>query len=333
MGRSTHFAVVLVALAVATAVWPAVTTAGGPGHGRRQAEGPAAPAWSRVDDFAFQLENVSLRALGRSRFDLVIIDYSRDGSEATRWSAARIARLRASPGGPKRVLAYLSIGEAEDYRWYWRQAWDADRDGTPDAGAPAWLGEVNPDWRGCYKVRYWDPGWRALLFGSADAYVDKIVAAGFDGVYLDVVDGYEYWGPDGVGELDAATAEQKMVDLVRDLAAYARTLSGRPGFGVFPQNGVDLGRRPEYVEAVTGIGAEDTWYDGARRQPFEETAYVVRGLRRFRAAGKLVLCTDYCRRPAAVARVYRRARVNGFVPCVTVRALDRLTINPGWLPD
>jgi len=293
----------------------------------------ARPAWSHIDDFTYQLQDVRLHALGRSRFDLVIIDYSRDGTEATRFSTAQVARLRASPGGPKRVIAYLSIGEAEDYRWYWQEAWDADHDGAPDAGAPSWLGPSNPDWPGNYKVRYWDPAWQALVFGSPDSYLDKIAAAGFDGVYLDIVDGYEYWGPDGVGELDAATAEQSMVDFVSSLAAYARAASGRPRFGVFPQNGADLGRHPEYLEVVTGIGQEDTWYDGERRQPFAETAYVVRGLQRFERAGKLVLCTDYCRRAAHIDRFYGRARSHGFVPYATVRDLDRLVVNAGHLPD
>ena len=227
----------------------------------------------------------------------------------------------------------MSIGEAEDYRWYWQSAWDANGDGTPDAGAPAWLGPSNPDWPGNYKVRYWDPAWQATIFGSPESYLDKIIAAGYDGVYLDIVDGYEYWGPDGVGELDRATAEQNMVDFVRALAAYARTTGGRPDFAVFPQNGADLGLHPEYLEVVTGIGQEDTWYNGNSRQPFAETLYTVHGLARFRDADKLVLCTDYCRRAARIDRFYSRAHAHGFVPYATVRDLDRLIVNAGHAPD
>ena len=43
------------------------------------------------------------------------------------------------------VLAYLSIGEAEDYRGYWDPSW-VDASGVPIPGvAPAWLGAENPE--------------------------------------------------------------------------------------------------------------------------------------------------------------------------------------------
>lgn len=40
---------------------------------------------------------------------------------------------------------------------------------------------------------YWTKPWRDILFGQSDSYLDKVLAAGFDGVYLDVVDAYEYF--------------------------------------------------------------------------------------------------------------------------------------------
>jgi endo-alpha-1,4-polygalactosaminidase (GH114 family) len=33
-----------------------------------------------------------------------------------------------------------------------------------------------------------------------------VLAAGYDGVYLDIVDAYEYWQPGGPGSPDRATA-------------------------------------------------------------------------------------------------------------------------------
>jgi len=93
--------------------------------------------------------------------------------------------IRAGKAGRK-VLAYLSIGEAETYRPYWQAGWGANGDGTPDATAPSWLLWENPFWEANYVVRYRDPGWQNLIFAS----LDKIFAAGFDGVYLDIVDGF-----------------------------------------------------------------------------------------------------------------------------------------------
>ena len=40
-----------------------------------------------------------------------------------------------------------SVGEAEDYRFYWRKGWKA--------GSPSFLGKENPQWKHNYAVRYW----------------------------------------------------------------------------------------------------------------------------------------------------------------------------------
>ena len=101
-------------------------------------------------------------------------------------SSDLVAALRTKPGGARRlVIAYMSIGEAESYRPYWQSGWQV--------GNPAWLFDENPDWPGNYKVAYWDPEWQTVLFGGSTAYLDRITAAGFDGVYLDILDAYEYF--------------------------------------------------------------------------------------------------------------------------------------------
>jgi len=66
--------------------------------------------------------------------------------------------------------------------------WDSKHTGKPDAKAPAWLCAEDPDWKGNYKVRYWQPEWQAIILPRLDA----ILKAGFDGVYLDIVDGFEF---------------------------------------------------------------------------------------------------------------------------------------------
>ncbi len=61
----------------------------------------------------------------------MIMDYSRDGSDEEKFTAREVGALKESPGGPKTVLSYMSIGEAEDYRWYWQRSWDANGAGKP----------------------------------------------------------------------------------------------------------------------------------------------------------------------------------------------------------
>ena len=97
-----------------------------------------------------------------------------------------ITSLKTKPGGRRRlVIAYMSIGEAEDYRFYWRKEWDYR--------PPVWLGDENPDWDGNFKVHYWEPEWQEIIFGQENSYLDKILEAGFDGVYLDIIDAFEYY--------------------------------------------------------------------------------------------------------------------------------------------
>ncbi len=132
---------------------------------------------------SFGGREVYLQAIDATNYDLFIIDLFYDEAALT---APEIAQLKTKANGGRRLLlAYMSIGEAEDYRYYWQAGWHP--------GTPAWLGAENPDWEGNYKVRYWDPGWRAIIFGSANAYLDRILASGFDGVYLDIIDAYEYF--------------------------------------------------------------------------------------------------------------------------------------------
>jgi cysteinyl-tRNA synthetase len=81
----------------------------------------------------------------------------------------------------------MSIGEAENYRYYWQESWYNKKD------RPPWLLKENPYWEGNYKVQYWDPEWQAIIIGGEDSYLNKIIAAGFDGVYLDIIDAFEYF--------------------------------------------------------------------------------------------------------------------------------------------
>jgi cysteinyl-tRNA synthetase len=265
--------------------------------------------------------------MGNTKFDLCVVDYSHGGSDETRFTAAQIAGLKNSPGGAKLVLSYLSIGEAEDYRSYWHKEWDADHDGNPDPGAPAWLGPSNPDWPGNYKVQYWQPEWQAIVYNC----LDKVVEAGFDGAYLDIIDAYEYWGPGGESGLERPTAEQEMVDFVKAIAAHARAAD--TAFGIFPQNGEALAGHADYVQAVTGIGCEDVWYDGDDPQPAGHTQAVTSSLDAFCQAGRLVLVIDYVRQPQLIDDFYAKARAKSYVPYATVRDLDSLSVNPGHEPD
>jgi len=275
------------------------------------------PDWLAVNDFLYQLQRADPKRIGETAYDLVVIQIGASGG-----SREVIENLKHSPGGEKIVLCYMSIGQAEDYRFYWQREWKEN--------PPPWLDEPDPEWAGDYWVRYWDPEWQAIIFGSPESYLDRILDLGFDGVYLDRVDAYQYWEERGRG-----TAAREMADFVIAIAEYAR--ERHPGFGVFPQNAEELGVMfPDYLETVTGIGVEDLYYGYPRDNepsPPEWTAEREAILDQWVAADKLVLTIDYTRVPEQIDDAYARAQARGYVPFVTVRSLGLLIINEGHEPD
>jgi cysteinyl-tRNA synthetase, unknown class len=133
---------------------------------------------------AYITKQTFLEAIQGTDHDLVITDYFYEGTEEL--TPEEVAALKTKySGGTRLVIAYMSIGEAENYRYYWQESWQT----TP----PSWLAEENPDWPGNYKVRYWDQNWKDIIYGNDSSYLKKVLDAGFDGVYLDIIDAFEYF--------------------------------------------------------------------------------------------------------------------------------------------
>ena len=132
----------------------------------------------------FETKASLMEAIANTNYDILFLDlFANDGKVFT---TADVNSLKTKNNGGKRlVFCYMSIGEAEDYRYYWDADWNNDK--------PSWLDEENKNWPGNYKVKYWDPNWKNIIMGSSDSYLDKILDSGFNGVYLDIIDGFEYY--------------------------------------------------------------------------------------------------------------------------------------------
>lgn len=134
-------------------------------------------------DTYFIDKNTFINAIDSTNYDILIIDLFYNNLQL---SSADLTQLKTKAnGGTRLVIAYMSIGEAEDYRYYWNSGWESN--------PPDWLAEENNDWPGNYKVRYWYKGWQDIIFGNDSSYLKKIVDTGFDGVYLDIIDAFEYF--------------------------------------------------------------------------------------------------------------------------------------------
>ncbi len=132
----------------------------------------------------FSSKSELINTLKDTDYDILIIDAFWDTEETL--TKADIQLLKQKKNGGKRlVIAYMSIGEAEDYRYYWKNEWNEN--------PPDWIEEENPNWEGNYAVKYWKKQWKDIIYGSTNSYLDTIIALGFDGVFLDKVDEFEYF--------------------------------------------------------------------------------------------------------------------------------------------
>ena len=258
-----------------------------------------------------------------------------------------VRRLRVLQ--PKRlVLAYVNIGQAESYRTYWRKSWKKPT--TTERGTPDFILSVDPEgWKDNFPVAYWDPRWQAIVAPgrtsvahSESSLLAHAMADGFDGIYMDWVGGYE--DPTVVQAATEAGVNPAlaMIEFIRTLRTQAHQRD--PSFLIVAQNAPYLlDADPTYIDAIDGIGMEDTWFGGSSSARWGEakggdlpnryaedasTAGIVNQLQRYRQAGCAVFTVDYCLKPKNARHVYTEARKRGFVPLVTQVSLAGLTTTP-----
>ena len=235
------------------------------------------------NNLLYQLQDIDFNQILNSNFDILIMDYSAYGDDESAYSKNQIVELK-----DKGIvtLGYISIGEAETYRYYW----------TKNFSDNNFLGIENKDWDENYKVRYWDEKWQNIIFN----YLDKLIDAGFDGAYLDIVDGYEYWSDEDNNEkklLGDPNSEEEsanlMIDFIVEINQYCKEKN--PDFLIVPQNGSNIIKydNGKYISNIDGIGIEDLWYmETLKRDEVDVTARID-NLNRISNAGKFVLVTDY----------------------------------------
>jgi uncharacterized protein (TIGR01370 family) len=306
-------------------------------------------------DWGYQLQGrngpLDVGRLAAQPHDMLVIDSTADGTNATRFTRADVAEIK----GDRAVLAsYISIGEAADFRDYWDKDWTTTGKATGrlTREAPDWLGPVNPDWPESRKVRYWDDDWQDILFndkgrnGQGTGDFDKIVNRGFDAAYLDIVDAYYFWGAEVKARDREAgdprnekQAAQRMVDFVVDMAEHAREKN--PDFFMIPQNGAwiidalmdgkraDTVRIEAYRDVIGAIGIEDLYFRGGGKdenRKFKPDIDTIEVLKRdFLDHGIPVYVVDYITGDKRIARFEKAALADGFIPYAAPdRDLDRM---------
>jgi uncharacterized protein (TIGR01370 family) len=216
------------------------------------------------------------------------------------------------PPGPAIRLAYVSVGEAEASRPYWREVHDK-----------TYVVEPNPAWPDNVRVDIRDKRWQAILL---DHEMPRLLAGGYTGLMLDTLDVAPYLErKDPVRFAGCRTALREFLALVRKQFPGAILLA----------NGIEtlVDAAPHVDGYVTeGIFATYDLEPVSYRQTTEDErrwrlSQVQAALARAR---RPVFAIEYA--PPASASgglsewAVRSAREHGFHPFVTTRELDRLPV-------
>jgi cysteinyl-tRNA synthetase len=280
-----------------------------------------------VASWGYQLAGLDRDKAKSSPFDLLVVDAT-TGLKAERpFHPTEVASLKQKPDGRRRiVISYLSVGEAEDYRGdYFAHEYLEEE-------PPDWLLKENPRWKGNRLVRFCSDGWQRTILGddagrsvynSIDpSPLQRLIEAGFDGVYLDRVDVYQ--------EVEAACpgAKASMIAFMERLSAQARRV--KPDFLVILQNAEELLDDNRMIRAIDAVAKESLFYGEDFGQKPNDASSVrdsIRLLKLAKAAGRPVFVIDYVTGKATIAAAKRRITAEGFIPYIGPRELDAL-----WLP-
>jgi cysteinyl-tRNA synthetase len=284
-------------------------------------------------------EDGAVETLAESEYPMLVLEPGNNFRENAGDTVTMISQLRYLPDGKKRLLiAYVDIGQAEDYRDYWQPEWVAPTADKP--GMPDFLVTIDPDgWSGNYPVAYWDQRWKALWLGD-DGIVAQLARLGFDGIYLDWVEAYDDEMIQARAAQEHRDAPMEMIRFVAELGAAGRAV--RSDFLVIVQNAPYLidADSQQYSHSFDALAVEDTWFHGAgdaewndpqagdlheRHDGIWSTENRLSQYQKYLDLQIPVFSVDYCLSEDNARQVYNDARKAGLRPLVTRVSLSRLT--------
>ena len=297
------------------------------------------------------LEDETVDQIVSSDYEMVVIDNIPSEENNTDYPMGSVIKRLHEADHPKLVIAYIDIGQAEDFRTYWQPGWGV--------GDPEWIAGGDPDgWEGNYPVAYWYDEYRYLWLDDG-GLMEGILDADFDGIYLDWVEAYSDENVLDLASADGVDPVQEMIWWVGDLAEYGRERN--PEFIVIGQNAAELAAYDDYVAIIDAIAQEQVWFDGGSdnvppgdcplprteadidtdeyrdslsrecRQQYDEfpesTLHVssegyIEDLQAAQEEGVTIFTVDYALDPDNVSWVYENSRALGFIPFVSGRNLD-----------
>ena len=202
----------------------------------------------------FEPTELELDQMVNSLYDMIVLEpIFTDASNIEYEMSAHIDQLH-NTSHPKLTIAYIDIGQAEDWRTYWQAGWGI--------GNPSWIVANDPDgWEGNYPVAYWHPEWQDIWLNPQNGYLKQLIDTGFDGIYLDWIEAYSDENVITAALNDSVDPQAEMVLFIQKMRTLSQSLS--PGFTIIGQNAIELVEDNSYVAVIDAVAQEQTWFDGA----------------------------------------------------------------------
>ncbi len=284
----------------------------------------------------------AIEALANTKYPLLVVEPNHNIKDTSFNSRDMLQTLQTMSNGKQRlVLAYIDVGQAEDWRTYWQDDWVAPTSRKP--GYPDFLITVDPDgWKGCYPVAYWDKRWKDIWLGS-DGIIAGLAEMGFDGVYMDWIEAYDDEQVRNYAAKSGINPALEMIKFVEEIGAAGKEIT--PDFLIVPQNAPFLiDEDPErYVWTIDALAVEDTWFHGKADADWDDpeagdlrnrydgewsTENRLIQYKKYLQRGVPVFSVDYCLKKDNAKKVYNESRRAGLRPLVTRVSLSRISETP-----
>jgi len=312
-----------------------------------------------VQTWAYKIQGMETNdyELMRTHFDMYVIEpMISDPFTADFDITNLIGRIREFNktyyGKDPLILAYIDVGQAENWRWYWQEGWEPESVYQAD-----WVTDVDPnDWTGNYPVAYWYDEWYNIcIYGTnGNSHLLTTLNYDFDGIYMDWVEGFTHEAVVEQAADEGIDATNEMFWLIEELHTLATNVN--PDYLVVAQNAADLYKHNPslYTQIIDGIALEAIWFDGHNEyDAFDNwdgqggfniwttnlgpdyvgyTDYVIDHLEPLTNLNFPIFCVEYAQDHDGTnfaSMVYDElAPQHGYIPYCSQRALSRLSTNP-----
>lgn len=210
------------------------------------------------------------------------------------------------------LIAYVSFGEAENYRSYWNKIENA-----------SWVLGENVYWQGNYYVDVRELAWRKVII---EEVIPNIIEQGFKGIMMDTLDTAAFL--EGQDPEKYKGSKDAMADFVKEVhASY-------PDLLLISNNGLDL--MPEIAPVLSGVLVEDINMmvdfdnDSYKPVPEEYKKYKVELLQNITRQYHLpIFVVDYIseKDTESITKDIVDLKKLGFKPYIAEKNLDRIYKN------